>query len=183
MVMAKLIVGVMGPDGPGIIARISRRLFTFGCNIEDVSQSTLQTEFSGTFIISAPDDQVVEDLQDQLRNDFPGFSVVVKEMAGAETSKPKEAQPYIITTSGADQMGLVAQISEIIAKHSINITNLRAVFRGGWNPRDNIMIYEVDVPDDTDIDAFRRELRSRGEDLALEVNIQHRRIFETINRI
>jgi len=79
--------------------------------------------------------------------------------------------------------GLVAGISEVIARFEGNITNLQAVFKGGDDPGDNIMIYEVDVPQQTDQQSLYRELKKRAGELKLEIDIQHRNIFEAIHRI
>lgn len=94
-----------------------------------------------------------------------------------------ESEPFVITTKGPDCQGLVAGISAVIAGHGVNITNLQAVFKGGDEPGDNIMIYEVDIPIDTDQQALYRDLREKAESLKLDISIQHRNIFETINRI
>jgi glycine cleavage system transcriptional repressor len=77
----------------------------------------------------------------------------------------------------------VAGVSEVIAKFGGNITNLQAVFKGGDDPGDNIMIYEIDIPSQIDRQALYRELRSRAKQLKLEIDIQHRNIFEAIHRI
>lgn len=49
--MEKFVLSVIGKDKPGILSRISTILFQFGCNIEDVSQTILQTEFASIFIV------------------------------------------------------------------------------------------------------------------------------------
>ena len=54
--MHKVIVSVLGPDRPGIIATVSQILFEQGCNIENVSQTILQKEFSGIFIATLSPD-------------------------------------------------------------------------------------------------------------------------------
>jgi glycine cleavage system transcriptional repressor len=92
-------------------------------------------------------------------------------------------EPFVITTRGPDRKGLVADVSEVIARHGVNITNLQAVFKGGDAPGDNIMIYEVDVPTVVDQQALASDLRTKAETLQLEINIQHRNIFETLHRI
>jgi glycine cleavage system transcriptional repressor len=57
------------------------------------------------------------------------------------------------------------------------------VFKGGDEPGDNLMIYEVDVPLTIDPQALARDLRATAETLQLDINFQHRRIFETLHRI
>ena len=52
--MKKVVISVLGTDRPGIVAAVSRILLENRCNIEDVAQTILQTEFTGIFIASIP---------------------------------------------------------------------------------------------------------------------------------
>jgi glycine cleavage system transcriptional repressor len=52
--MKKMIISVLGKDRPGIIAAVTRILYELDCNIENVSQTILQNEFSGIFIAGVP---------------------------------------------------------------------------------------------------------------------------------
>ena len=93
------------------------------------------------------------------------------------------SEPFVITTLGPDRPGLVAGITELLVRFGINISNLKAVFRGGRNPQENTMIYEVDIPVAVDQNIFREALYERGRELGLDVSLQHREIFEAIHRI
>ena len=184
--MNKLVISVLGPDRPGIIAAVSNCLFECDCNIENVSQTILQTEFSGIFIVSAPEHLTAKGLRERLQAvlDPLGMSPYVKCLVAQEPDPVFEnSEPFVITTRGPDRKGLVASITTIIARHGVNVTNLLAVFKGGDNPHDNIMIYEVDIPESTDQAALSRDLRKRASELDLDISIQHRNIFETINRV
>jgi glycine cleavage system transcriptional repressor len=92
-------------------------------------------------------------------------------------------ESFVITTRGPDRKGLVARITAVLAAHNVNVTQLQAAFRGGEEPDRNVMIYEVDIPVDVDQQALKAELGARGRALGLEVNIQHKNIFEAVNRI
>ena len=183
--MNKAVISVLGKDRPGIIAAVTKILFDLACNIENVSQTILQTEFSGIFIASLPADISLATLDQHLKQglDPMGLHVFVKPM---EPDLPVECvpcEPFVITTRGPDRKGLVARITEIIAKYGANVTNLQAVFKGGSDPDSNIMIYQVDIPDKIDQRALRNELRQKAAELALEISIQHQKVFEAINRI
>ena len=184
--MNKAILSVLGNDRPGIVAAVARTLQLQNCNIENVSQTILQTEFAGIFIVSMPPDLPLEVLHDSLREALNAINLQVhvkplqqelSDFAAGNT------EPFVITTKGPDRIGLVADISEVIARFGVNVTNLQAVFKGGDDPGDNIMIYEVDIPIDIDRQSFYGSLREKAADLALEISIQHRNIFEAINRI
>jgi glycine cleavage system transcriptional repressor len=184
--MPKMIISVLGTDRPGIIATITRILFQNDCNIENVSQTILQAEFSGTFIAQTPDDLTSEDLHARLSEEILPLDLAVHVKVVEECKgycPPTKTEPFVITTRGPDQKGLVSRITEIIARYGVNVSNLQAVFKGGDDPNDNIMIYEVDVPLDSDQRALRQDLRDKAAELGLRISIQHRKVFEAINRI
>ncbi len=184
--MKKVVISVLGQDRPGIIAAVSRILFEHDCNIENVDQTILQSEFSGIFISAIPLDMTLIRLETALVQGLKplGLHVYVKTLDPCKPD-PKfiKSEPFVFTTRGPDQKGLVAKITAVIARHGVNVTNLKAVFKGGDEPSDNIMIYEVDIPADTDQQALYQDLRGKAAELGLEISIQHRKIFETLHRI
>lgn len=183
--MKKMVISVLGSDRPGIIAAVTRILFEQDCNIENVSQTILQNEFSGIFIVGVPDTLSVNELHRHLEADLTpmGLHVYEKPLSTAADTPPVASEPFVVTTKGPDRKGLVAAITAILAAHRVNVTNLQAVFKGGDDPNANIMIYEVDIPNDADHKRLRQELHRRADTLSLEISIQHKLIFEAINRI
>lgn len=182
--MNKFIITVIGADRPGIIAAVSDQLFISGCNIKDISQTILQSVFGALFIVTAPAGLEAGKLQTTLTENLSslGLEVFVRRQATAAPATIA-SQPFIITTFGPDRPGLVRAITRVLARHAVNVSNLKAVFKGGAQPGDNVMIFEVDVPAAVDLPVMRRELEQAARDTNLEINIQHRRIFESMNRI
>ncbi|MEJ5347182.1 MAG: ACT domain-containing protein [Desulfosoma sp.] len=185
MAVTKVVISVLGSDRPGIVAAVSRVLSENRCNIEDVSQTILQSEFAGVFIASLPEELSMKSLEEKLAENLTplGLAVLLKPVQESERYQAPPSQPFVVTTIGPDRLGLVAGITEVMARFGVNITNLRAAFRGGSDPRRNVMIYEVDIPVHIDQQAFRKALRQRAEDLGLDLSLQHRDIFEAIHRI
>lgn len=183
--VSKIVVFVLGPDRPGIIAAVSLTLFEQGCNLEDVSQTALQTEFVGIFIASMPGRIPEENLRAALSGRLSplGLFVHLRPLDEAGGFQPPPSEPFVITTHGPDRPGLVAGITEILAQHGVNITNMKAVPRGERMHQEYVMFYEVDIPAAVDQRAFRAVLQARSRELGLEVNIQHREIFAQIHRI
>lgn len=183
--MKKIVISVLGYDRPGIVAAVAQFLFEQHCNIEDVSQTILQTEFAGIFIAAMPDrvaeQQLLAAMQEQLAP--MGLSVFIKAVHSGTEWAVVESEPFVITTLGPDRLGLVAGITRLLADFGVNITNLKAAFRGGDDPHDNRMIYEVAIPVTTDLRKFRQALGERGAELGLTVSVQHRDIFESIHRV
>ncbi len=184
--MKKIVISVLGQDRPGIIAAVSGILFEQDCNIENVDQTILQSEFSGIFIVGMPVKKNSADLYNKLVEGLKtlDLNIFIKPLDHAQ---PKlefgESEPFVLTTRGPDRKGLVASVTRVIADYGVNVTNLQAVFRGTDNPSDNIMIYEVDVPADVNQKELHADLRQTADRLGLEISIQHRKIFEALNRI
>ena len=184
--MNKYIVTVLGKDRPGIIDLITNMLFTLDCNLENVNQMILQEQFAGFFIVEAP-----------LNLDFESFYKTFKEQTlhsdltihidtvknNGTLKKNMEGETFLITTIGPDQKGLVAKFSKIMARYNVNIENLRAVFKGGDDPKTNIMSYQIHITPDIYSKELFDSLRLKAGELDLDIRIQHKNIFDAINKI
>ncbi len=184
--MKKTIITVIGYDQPGIISSVTDILLKEKCNVENISQTILQSQFAGIFIVLIPEDHSPEKLETIFREKLSetDINIQVKLLEPDRiVAKPKKTDPFILTTTGPDKMGLVAGISKEIAGFGINISNLKAVFKGGNNPDQNIMVYEIDIPSDVDYQKFTASLKKKTDSLDLDFSIQHKNIFDMINRI
>lgn len=183
--MKKAVITIIGPDRPGIIASVSEILFKQSCNIENIRQTTLQSEFAGICMVSVPEGASLDMLRQAMNRDLAGqnLHVHITPLDDVPCRQKEPVEPFVITTSGPDKKGLVATISRAIADAKANITNLTAVFEGGSNPDRNIMIYEIDVPLSTDIFTLSETLKKKGTENNLDVIIQHKNIFDAVNRI
>lgn len=183
--MDKLVIAVLGRDRPGILAAVARVLLEQNCNVEDVSQTILQSLFGALFIVSVPAGTSATELRARLRHGVSAFEleVYVSPYGGNGAEPIGVAHPFVVTAFGPDRHGLVAAIASVLAAAAVNITNLKAVFKGGDDPRDNVMIFEVDVPAEVNMSALREQLQGVARKLNLEINLQHRGIFERMNRI
>ncbi len=184
--MNKVIISVLGHDRPGILAATTRVLFEQGCNLENVTQTILQSEFAGVFIASTPEELSAEELNlrlDEALSELNLYVFAKPVRSDVPVYQVPASEPFVVTTKGPDRKGLVAAITGVMAQHGVNVTNLSAVFKGGDDPNKNIMIYEVDIPWKIDQKAFEADLRKKAGELGLDISIQHRKIFEMINRI
>jgi len=181
----KIVVFVLGPDRTGIIAAVSKTLFDQGCNLEDVSQTILQRQFVGIFIVSMADDRNENEVLSALRARIGslGLFVHLRPVEKEPAAGGQTGEPFVITTVGADRPGLMAGVTEVLARYGANITSLKEVSRGEENQHDYVMIFEADIPSAVDLSAFRAALRGRAEELGLDISLQHREIFEELNRV
>jgi glycine cleavage system transcriptional repressor len=184
--MNKRIITVLAKDKPGIIARVTHILYEMDCNLENVNQMILQDQFAGFFLVETPASLDKDGLQKKLDEQTAGTGLVIHVNDINDdngTAMDTIGDIFLITTIGPDQKGLVARFSTIIARYHANIINLKAVFKGGPDPRNNVMSYQVWVTQDMDTAAMFAELRQKADELGLDIRIQHKNIFDAINKI
>lgn len=184
--MKKIMVSVLGHDRPGILAAVSEALLDNGCNIENASQTILQSVFGSLLLVSKPEDLTTSQLESRMSTSLRGMGldIFIKELPKTNSEAlASTSEAFIVTACGPDRPGLVSAIGRCMANHGINITNLRAVFKGGDVPDDNVMIFDVDIPDTVDLTLLNHDLEEITERLRLTINLQHRGIFNAMNRI
>ncbi len=182
--MKQMVVSVLGQDRPGIVAAVSNILYDLGCNIEDLTQTILQAEFAAMLLVDCPSSSLdmLETQLNQALNPL-NLSAFLRPAAKAAAKAPEPCTPLVITTSGPDCSGQVARVSEVINRFGGNITELKAVSHQDTDDARFIMIFEIDMPLTGDQSLLRKELATVCNELHLEYSVQHRDIFESINRI
>lgn len=182
--MKKLVVSVLGKDQPGIVASVSNILYAHDCNIEDVTQTILQSEFAAILLVNCSESCVpglAKELQQKL--DSLGLSVFIRPATAAAAIPSAPPEPLVVTTSGPDCSGQVARVAAVIRDFNANITELKAVSRKEPGSSEFIMIFEIAFPLGADFIAFRDRLRDVCSGIGLRYSVQHRDIFEAINRV
>jgi glycine cleavage system transcriptional repressor len=182
--MRTVAVSFLGEDRPGIMHAVSAALASLSCNIAEVSQTILRSESAAIVIAATPDGLALEDMKrslDQALAPFGGM-FTLKELHLTPGTHPTPGQPYVITLSGGDRLGLIAEMTGVISAFGVSIANLKAITRQD-EPGRVIIVFEVDLPASVDQAAFRQGLARKGEELDVDVSVQHRDIFEAIHRI
>ncbi|MFP4657348.1 MAG: glycine cleavage system protein R [Desulfonatronovibrionaceae bacterium] len=180
----KFVLSVLGQDRPGIVALVTRILAENGCNIEDLTQTILQSQFAAIIIFTAPDGSTPASLEKDLDAalDPLGLNMNIKSIQTRSLAE-KPFQPFVVTTQGKDRVGQIALLSEAIRHFDCNITKINAINRSELYPDKIVMIFEIDVPLHTDINELKKAVGQAAENMQLSFSVQHRDIFENIHRI
>jgi len=95
-------------------------------------------------------------------------------------SKPEEGKRIIITVLGHDKVGIIAMVSAILAEAGINILDISQTILQGFFT----MIMVVDIRSSKiDIVELRDVLAAKGEEMQLQITVQHEDIFKFMHRI
>lgn len=184
--MRKYSASFLGRDCPGVVAAVSCLLGENHCNIVAMTQTTLSGEFAAIFVLDAPDDLDIETLRKRIVEGLEAarvdLSVMLRPAIGEPWGSGIELEPFVVTIYGSDKPGLIGAISKIFGRHGVNIENLKALL-GDMTDGHALFIFEVMVPKSVDLDRLRRELAHEAKRLDLKANVQHRDIFEAVNRV
>lgn len=92
----------------------------------------------------------------------------------------EESQKLIISVIGRDQVGIIASISAILAENSINILDINQTILQGFFT----MVMVVDsASSKIDIAELREILKTKAQEMNLEITVQHEDIFKFMHRI
>ena len=86
----------------------------------------------------------------------------------------------IITVVGSDKVGIISEVSTLLAKHKINIADITQTILSG----NFVMMMMVSLDDsDISIDELRKILTDASAKMNVEINIMAEKVFSSMHRI
>ncbi|MGN0394702.1 MAG: ACT domain-containing protein [Coprococcus sp.] len=86
----------------------------------------------------------------------------------------------IVTVVGKDSVGIIAKICVYLANNDINILDIAQTIVGGYF---NMMMV-VDIQNSSkSTDLVASELAQIGDEIGVQIKVQHEEIFEMMHRI
>lgn len=85
----------------------------------------------------------------------------------------------IITTVGQDQVGIIAGVSNYLAKQHINILDVSQTIMDGFFT----MMMLVDLAEDADFAALTDDLSQLGQELGADINIRNEKVYAAMHEL
>lgn len=86
----------------------------------------------------------------------------------------------IITVVGKDSIGITAKVCVYLAENSVNILDIAQTIVGGYF---NMMMV-VDIQESSkSTEIIANKLKEIGDEIGVQIKVQHEKIFETMHRI
>mgnify|MGYP000528515639 FL=1 len=86
----------------------------------------------------------------------------------------------IITVVGKDSIGITAKVCVYLAENSVNILDIAQTIVGGYFN----MMMGVDIQESSkSTEIIANELKEIGDEIGVQIKVQHEKIFETMHRI
>src|SRR5687767_4030906 len=168
-------VTAVGRDRRGIVARVTEALLHLGCNLGETSMARLRGEFAMILLVRLSDEGSAEAMRQSLAvtGEELDLTVTVRAMSAAEarTGAP-ERSPYILRVYGADRPGIVHQITSLLAREGLNITDLETRVIPGEGGPVYLMVLELDAPSEEQGEAVRTTLQSLAATIPVDVSYE-----------
>jgi len=86
----------------------------------------------------------------------------------------------VITIVGRDQVGIVAMVSGILAENGVNVLNINQNILDGFF---NMLMISDIGKSKVGIQDLQKILMEKGQEIGLDIKVQHEDIFNIMHRI
>jgi len=168
--MKDLVLTLIGPDRPGLVESVAKRVADHGGNWLESRMAHLAGQFAGILRIEVPPDRA-EALRAALAElESEGLRVAAESGARPEDADLRAMELQLL---GQDHPGIVRDVSQALLQHGVNIEELTtdhvsAPMAGG-------LLFSaktrLNVPSGTDTDQLRRDLETIADDLMVDLRL------------
>lgn len=177
------IISITSRDRIGIVYEISGALAELAGNIADSRQSVMCGYYTmimrASFPAAVNRQTIKAKLAEVDRKSPTPLNILVNSIDEPLPDLGSPENRYVLTASGADQIGFVARVAGFCVKHKINILDLSTTLSHG----EFVMMLEVDLSRCSSISEVRTALAEFGRENQLRVVLQHHDIFKAVNEI
>jgi glycine cleavage system transcriptional repressor len=167
----QLLLTAVGNDRIGIVDDLSKEILDRSCNIEESRMALLGGDFAILLLISGPTDRLARLIEDKsiLEN---RLQLAMQMRYTVSSQYTINAIPYILESSSLDTPGIVHNVSTVLRRYGINITDLETNTESAPMTGAPLFIIKAQllIPTDVSIISLRKEL----EELELNYNLDLR---------
>ena len=174
------VISAVGKDKPGLVYSVSNVLAELGINIVDVDARSVRGHFSLFIVIDlSTSEHGFEKMYTSLKPLESNFNLGLNIEPYEAGRRKSDKHLMVLTVMGQDRPGIVASVSGILAKISINIETIRMIARGDYIA----MELTVDASEVEDISIARKTLYGFSAESGLDVSLRDHDIFEKPKRV
>jgi methionyl-tRNA formyltransferase len=176
-----LVVTVMGPDRPGIVSQLADRAHRHGASWAASRLANLAGEFAGMVHFEVPRENA-DALADSLRGlESSGLRLVIAKSEGA--GAPAGLRGLDLALVGEDRLGIVSNLTRILAEQGISIEHIHTEIVGGKGsakPTFKVAAHLL-APQSLSPDDVRRRLEVLANEMMLDIALGERPPVEAMD--
>ena len=178
-------LSAIGLDSPGLVSKLTTKVFELNGNIIDVEESCRHGLFSIFLIIDfSGSDAHMKKISETLSRmgEETGLKVVLEIYPEDQIAYSGEKENHVVTVLGEDKPGIIAAVSTFLHQHHINIEGCKMIARGKFFSMEmaintSRMRVEPPMSHGEAIEKMKLALRDLCSSLNQSVVIQSENIF------
>lgn len=165
-----LIISVIGPDRPGLIQQLSSVVTEAGGNWEGSRLMQLAGQFAGMVQVVIPQEKLAALERELPGLEQKGLTVSVIHTGDRAATASTEEKLLSMEVVGQDRPGIVAAISDTLAKLGVNVIELATDCKAAaWSGETHFFTEAtVSLPASVDEESLRRGIEAIADDLMVE---------------
>ncbi|MFC1688870.1 glycine cleavage system protein R [Pseudomonadota bacterium] len=169
---SSIVLTVVSDDRPGIVETLSEIIADHGGNWTESSMLSLAGKFAGILLVHVPETQVssfVEALEDL---ESGGIHIVAQRSdVPSITNADSE---YSFDLVGQDRPGIIHDITEVLAKHGVNVQELETTAQSASMSGESLFMAHarIFVPPEVRLEELQDELEELANELMVDIELE-----------
>jgi glycine cleavage system regulatory protein len=162
------VITAIGDDRPGLVEELAAVVVAHEANWLESSLANVAGKFAGLARVSVPAQNVAA-LQKAL-TDFRPLRVIV-ERAGRVQPAAAAQRALHLSLTGHDRVGIVREVSQVIAKHAVNVESLNTYTSAAAMSGEMMFHAEADLRADMrlDLGVLKADLEALSNELIVDI--------------
>ena len=167
-----IVLSVLSDDRPGIVEALSDVLARHDGNWTESSMLSLAGKFAGILLAELPGDQAESFMASVSALEEQGIKVVAE--ASPADARAEDSRYVALELVGQDRPGIVHEITEVLARHSVNVQELETTVQSASMSGERLFLAhaKVFIPGGADTDKLRDELEDLANELMVDLSLE-----------
>ncbi len=167
-----IVLSVLCDDRPGVVETLSGVLSRHDGNWAESSMLSLAGKFAGILLAEVPEAQADGFIESLEALEAEGMKIVAERAAA--TPAGEESRFVALELVGQDRPGIVHEITEVLARHAINVQELETTVQSASMSGERLFMAHarVFIPAGVDAEELRQELESLANELMVDVSLE-----------
>jgi glycine cleavage system regulatory protein len=167
-----IVLSVLSDDHPGIVEALSDVLASHDGNWTESSMLSLAGKFAGILLAEVPEERADSFMAAMEALAATGIRVVAETSSSAD--RGDDARHVALELVGQDRPGIVHEVTEVLARHSVNVQELETTVQSASMSGESLFLAHarVFIPSETDMDRLHDELEDLANEMMVDLSLE-----------
>jgi len=167
-----IVLTIVSDDQPGLVEALSEVIADHGGNWTESSMMSLAGKFAGILLVQVAADRADDFIFALETLEARGMQIVVQRtdaVAGGDA-----AREHSIDLVGQDRPGIVHEITEVLARHGVNVQELETTVQSASMSGESLFMAHarIFIPAQTEMDKLQDELEDLANELMVDIELE-----------